>query len=103
MSIKSIVEKLIRIHESNCPFQIAKALKIQLIYEELGNIMGYFSRDSRFKFIHINQNLNEIDRKLTCAHELGHAILHLDVNTPFLKLHTFFQLVNLNDRQIYSW
>ncbi len=45
--------------------------------------MGYFSKDFRFKFIHLNQSLNKKESTYTCAHELGHAVQHSDVSTPF--------------------
>jgi Zn-dependent peptidase ImmA (M78 family) len=67
-------------------------LNIIILYEDLGNTMGYFSKDFRFKFIHINQSLNEKESTFTCAHELGHAVQHSDVSTPFLKRHTLFSV-----------
>jgi Zn-dependent peptidase ImmA (M78 family) len=90
--IKAIVEKLIEKHKTNCPFTLAKNLNINMLYEDLGSTMGYFSKDFRFKFIHINQSLNEEESIFTCAHELGHAIQYPDVNTPFLKRHTLFSV-----------
>ena len=47
------------------------------------------------KQIHINQNLNECDAKFTCAHELGHAILHPNASTPFLRSKTFLSVDKL--------
>jgi len=90
--IKAIVETLIKTHKTNCPFTLAKKLNIIVLYEDLGGTMGYFSKDFRFKFIHINQSLNENEGIFTCAHELGHAIKHSDVSTPFLKRHTLFSV-----------
>lgn len=90
MLIKEIVENLIRKHKTNCPFALAKALDINVVYENLGETMGYFTNDYRIKFIHINQRLTQDEPKFTCAHELAHAVLHPNVNTPFLKRHTLF-------------
>ena len=47
------------------------------------------------KQIHINQNLNKCDAKFTCAHELGHAILHPNASTPFLRSKTFLSVDKL--------
>ena len=44
------------------------------------------------KQIHINQNLPEHLKKFTCAHELGHTIMHPKSNTPFLKNNTFISV-----------
>lgn len=62
---------------------------IQVIYEPLGNTLGYYSKHFRTKFIHINELTSEKKKEFVCAHELGHAIFHPDFNTPFLKKHTF--------------
>lgn len=89
MDIKDIVNFLIKKHKTSNPFFIAKELHITILFEDLGNIMGYHNYDSRFHFIHINQTLSEGERIFTCAHELGHVILHQKVNTSFLKRNTF--------------
>jgi Zn-dependent peptidase ImmA (M78 family) len=62
---------------------------IQVIYEPLGNTLGYYSKHFRTKFIHINERVDDKKERFICAHELGHAIIHPDSNTPFLQKHTF--------------
>ncbi|MBU2703597.1 Zn-dependent peptidase ImmA (M78 family) [Sporomusaceae bacterium BoRhaA] len=88
--IKDIVENLMKKYNTNCPFTLAKKLNVTIRYENLGNTMGYFTKDFRIKFIHINQQLEEAESIFTCAHELGHVIQHPNVNTPFLKRYTLF-------------
>ncbi|WP_425504030.1 ImmA/IrrE family metallo-endopeptidase [Salicibibacter cibarius] len=63
-----------------------------ILYEELGSTLGYFHTSRRIRFIHINNKLNESMQRFVCAHELGHSVLHPDVNTPFLKKNTFFSM-----------
>lgn len=92
MNIKEIVEDLIKKHGTNCPFQLAKILKIGILYEDLGSKLGYYSKDYRFKFIHINQGLSNHKQLYVCAHELAHAIMHPEVNTPFLSQFTLFSI-----------
>lgn len=93
--IKDIVETLIHKHGTNCPFTLADILGINIVYETLGDTMGYFTHDFRIKFIHLNQQLNKKDSIYTCSHELGHAILHPYVNTPFLKRYTLFSTAKI--------
>lgn len=90
--IKETVETLIKKYKTNCPFVLAKKLKVNIVYEKLGETMGYFTNDYRIKFIHINNALSEDESRFTCAHELGHAILHPNINTPFLKRHTLYSV-----------
>ncbi|MDQ0269019.1 ImmA/IrrE family metallo-endopeptidase [Cytobacillus purgationiresistens] len=84
------VEKLITRFNTNCPFKIASALGIHVIYEDLGSTLGYFNQHFRIKIIHINENTSEEKQQFICAHELGHAILHPHANTPFLKKFTLY-------------
>ena len=63
-----------------------------LKYDDLGNTWGYFITYKRIKIIHINKNIEEWLQRYTCAHELGHSILHKGVPTPFLKKHTLFSI-----------
>lgn len=88
--IRKKIDKLIKIHGTNCPFKIAKNMGIQISFENLGSIYGYYSKSFQIKLIHINENLSEGKKKFTCYHELGHAILHPNANTPFLKKNTLF-------------
>lgn len=46
--------------------------------------------DKRCKFIHLSNTIPENLEAFICAHELGHAVCHHDMNTPFLKHHTLF-------------
>ncbi|MGP7817729.1 ImmA/IrrE family metallo-endopeptidase [Niallia sp. 01092] len=89
-SIIAKVQKLKKTHKTNCPFKLAEILGIEVLFENLGNTLGYYSRHFRIKVLHINENANEYQKKFTGAHELGHAVLHPDANTPFLKKHTLF-------------
>lgn len=90
MDIQAKVSHLIKKYGTRNPFEIAEASGIIVMYEELGTINGYYNKNFRIKQIQINHNLNEHLRFFTCAHELGHSIIHPDSNTPFLKASTLF-------------
>lgn len=84
--------KYIKKYATNDPFEIAKQKGVVIIYERLGNALGFYNSYKRIKFIHINEDIDETLSRFVCAHELGHAILHPDANTPFLKKNTFFSM-----------
>lgn len=88
--IEKKVRTLIDKYGTSNPIKLAEALGIVVIHENLGNTLGYYNRHFRFKIIHLNEKLDEEKLEFVCAHELGHAILHPDSNTPFLKKHTLF-------------
>ncbi|MED0688009.1 ImmA/IrrE family metallo-endopeptidase [Anoxybacillus ayderensis] len=88
--IKQIVEKMIRKHGTNNPFEIASQKGIVLLFEPLGGIYGYHHTFRRIQIIHINSELDEPTQRFVCAHELGHAVLHPELSTSFLQKNTLF-------------
>lgn len=95
LNIKDIILHLKKKYNTSDPFELADALKISVFYEELGSINGYYNKPLRMKQIHINSSLNERDAKYTCAHELGHAIMHPNASTPFLRSKTLLSVDKL--------
>lgn len=94
-NVNDTILRLIKKYSTSDPFELADALNITIFYEELGTINGYYNKPLRMKQIHINHNLNEQDARFTCAHELGHAILHPNASTPFLRSKTFLSVDKL--------
>ncbi|HFJ9281651.1 hypothetical protein AT278_25555 [Bacillus cereus] len=95
MKIKDYVMKIVKKHGTTNPFEIAKRKDIIVLFEDLGNTLGFYNTYKRFKFIHINNRIDETTQRFVCAHELGHALLHPKANTPFLRNKTFFSVDRL--------
>lgn len=72
-------------YKSSDPFKVAESLGIYVLERDLGEVLGFYTRMRRIKFIFINEMLNEQLKTFTCAHELGHAVLHPDTMTPKLS------------------
>lgn len=92
MSIRASAETLCQKYDTRNPFDLAESLGIVVCHEALGEINGYYNKVYRRQFIHINHNLAGEEACFTCAHELAHAILHPDLNTPFLRKNTLFSV-----------
>ncbi|MGP4038367.1 ImmA/IrrE family metallo-endopeptidase [Gracilibacillus sp. D59] len=90
MDIKKEVGQLVKKYKTNDPYEIAKAMGIVVRHVPLGKILGYHTRQCRVSIIHINESASAEQQIFTCCHEIGHAILHPEVNTPFLKSSTYF-------------
>ncbi len=88
-------KQLINKYKTNNPQEIAQELGIIVLFEELGDINGYYNTAFRQKLIHININLPKYKQQFTIAHELGHALLHPKANTPFLREKTLFSINKL--------
>ena len=92
MEIKGLANELIEKYMTCNPIEIAEELGIKIFIEDLGDINGFYNTYCRRKIIHINKKLKGQRMLFTAAHELGHAILHPDYNTPFMKNHTYFSV-----------
>lgn len=95
MRPKAAAAALCRKFATKNPLFIAEKSGIIVRFEPLGTIYGYYHRDRRCKFIHINSQLDEQTARFTAAHELGHAVLHPNTNTPFLREHTLLSVDKL--------
>ena len=98
MDIDRTVQRLIKEYETSDPFRLARDKQIVVLYEDLGNYRGYYNKVYRQKFIHIHEDLDEVQKKITCAHELGHSILHTNTSTPYMRSNTFYS-TNRYERQ----
>ena len=90
--IKGAVQRLIKKLDTSDPFEIAQSLGIIVNIVPLGKIRGMYNTEYRQKFIHINSSLSRRKQRFVCAHELGHAMLHPDNNTHFLRGHTMYSI-----------
>lgn len=88
--VKEKARRLVRKYNTNNPFKIAQEKGIIVRHVELGSVLGFHVRHFRCSIIHINERSTEQEQLFTCAHELGHAVLHPNENTPFLKSNTYF-------------
>lgn len=85
---KEYAELQYRLYETRNPFEVAKQRNLQIFFKPLGNIYGFYYSLKRSHFIYINSDIDEPLQIYTCAHEVGHDILHRGLNTPFLAKHT---------------
>ena len=88
--IISTLEKEIKKYKTNNPYDIADKRNIIVRFLPLGNTLGFYMKNVRHQVITINSDINDHLMKFVCAHELGHAILHPNENTPFLHKNTLF-------------
>ncbi len=87
--IHDIVNNLIETYETRDPFKLCIDLGAIVLRVPLVRVNGFYQRYNDQDIIYINQDLTEEEQKLVCAHELGHMILHQDINTIFLESYKF--------------
>lgn len=81
--------RLIKKYKTRNPFEIAKAMNIDVLFMDLGKLKGFYKRDGHNRFIVINDRICEPLQKIVCAHELGHDLLHRHLT----KCHTLQEFV----------
>ena len=90
MTIKVLADKIAKRHNTRDPFQIANDLGFITVYAPLMEVRGFQQRILRRNLIYINSDLDEIQQRLVCAHELGHYFLHRGTNRIFMDRNTDF-------------
>lgn len=75
--IHNKVDRIVKKYDSRDPFYICRGMNIRIYYKDLGTALkAYYFYQSRIKNIVINSRSSTILRRILCAHELGHAVLH---------------------------
>ena len=77
-------------YDTNNPFQIARERNIRILHQPLKTTLGFYVRYRRIQNIILNDALPEEMQRFVCAHELGHSLLHADLNVPKLTSYTLF-------------
>ena len=84
--IKEIVRRLKIIYGDDSPLEIIKKRNIVLCYlDEKSVSKGAYKKFLGTQFIYINTGLSFFEKRLTYTHELGHSVIHPDVDTFELK------------------
>ncbi len=82
--IKRLTAYYVRLFGTSDPFQIANCLNILW---QIGSIKGegmyMFLKNHRYIFL--SNRLNDCERRLVMAHELGHALLDRKTNCYFIR------------------
>ena len=102
MKVNYIRESIRRV--GNCygtsnPEELIHAMGIKLGYlpndTDIDKLKGCYGMVDGEKVILIHPDLDDMERKVVCAHELNHAILHPTTNALFLTTYTFVRLGTL--------
>lgn len=84
MNIKAKADSLSRKYSTRNPFEIIKEMNVILVFAPLIGVRGFFQYYKRNNIIYISDNLSKDEQYFVCAHELGHLILHKNMNTVFM-------------------
>ncbi len=92
MDVKKLAIEIAKKHGTHDPFMVAEARNINILNCPMKSTFGYYTKYRRVQNIILNCNMADEFRKFVCAHELGHAICHPDINTQWLTKNTLFSV-----------
>lgn len=85
------VKNLVKKYGTRDPFLLASYLNLNVKFLEYSdNTKGYYIKVGKNKFIIINSNLTEDEKRVVLAHEIGHAVMHSSKEIHFLRENTLF-------------
>lgn len=89
--IERITAQLKEKYATNDPIELCGKMGIWVLIAQLPEgIRGLYTNILDHKIIYLNEVLDEKDKRIVCAHELGHAVLHTDMNAVFQASNTLF-------------
>lgn len=98
--IKKEIIKLKRRFDTSNPFDIADGLSISVLSRPLQSLKGFYCICMRNRYIVINSELPSYQRRIICAHELGHDRLHRHfAKYTSLRDHTYFDMTSKPERE----
>lgn len=89
MGIASLANALAMEHETRAPFDICRALGIIVQHHQLVDYRGYYMSALGQTYITVADDLSEGVSNFVCAHELGHHLLHKNLNRVFTDYRTY--------------
>lgn len=98
--IYELANKITEEHGTRDPFVICRERGVNCFIDDLGGLSGLFTYIGDDPLILISDSLCDEDRRLACAHELGHFLLHSSIaKENALKE---FEIFNMKDRVEYD-
>lgn len=88
MSTRTIAIGLARKHGTRDPFTIVDELGFIVVFAPLVGMRGFQQCAKKRRLIYINDELDEQQQRLVCAHELAHHLLHQGMNRIFMDQST---------------
>ena len=89
--IEKRVKALVEEYGTAEPLELCEEMGITIVEHELPScVNGFTVRMNEMPFIVLNDALNDDERRVTMAHELGHIVLHRGTNSIELSCNTGF-------------
>ena len=100
--IESLCEKLKQEFGTSDPFELCGRMGVIVLFVKLPmHIKGFYCNMADHRMVYINNRLKEGEQRMVCAHELGHALLHAELNVMFINQYTNLKTVRYENEADY--
>lgn len=102
MLLDSIIEKVADIRDGYAGrniYQTAENSGARVWLRPLGSLKGFYVYENGKRYIVVNNQLDEMTRRIVCAHEFGHDILHRELSAGGIRESTMFLDSNKTERE----
>ena len=97
--IIKLAESVLKKHGGRDIFETAENSGVNLWFRPLGGLKGFYICENGRRYIVINEELDEVTRRVVCAHELGHDMLHRELSGGGIRESTLFLDSNKTERE----
>lgn len=80
-------------------FETAENSGANVWFRELGGLKGFYICENGERYIVVNDELDEVMKKVVCAHEFGHDTLHRELSVGGIRENTLFLESNKTERE----
>ncbi len=80
-------------------FETAENSGANVWQRKLGGLKGFYICENGVRYIVINEELDAASKKVVCAHEFGHDMLHRELSTGGIRENTLFLDNNKTERE----
>lgn len=91
MNPKKRALSLLKKFQSDNPYDLCASLNLTVLPVPLCDLRGFLVQLRRNNIVFVAENLNEFDSRFVLFHEIGHFVMHREVNRMFLDSRTFLK------------
>lgn len=92
-------EKILDEYGGRDVFETAENSGANVWFRELGGLKGFYICENGARYIVINEALDDTLKKVVCAHEFGHDMLHRELSVGGIRESTLFLDTNKTERE----
>ena len=92
-------ENILREYGGRDVFETAENSGVNVWFRRLGGLKGFYICENGARYIVVNERLDDVMKKVVCAHEFGHDTLHRELSAGGIREGTLFLDTNKTERE----